>query len=473
MTPHRQNAAVVRHQPGAQPYADVLRSQALFGNRATSRRLAEGSVAGVHPLPIGRLATKPDSDFFSSNRSTMKAIEKAVRKDDSARAGALSGTLYASDPVFYRALLRYKLQKHAGNKAKRQLYLGGPTVDVLKDAIKLKDALLVGQLLSLVGFVPKTELITLAIGVPEFFLDSVLVPLQREPTLTDKFRELLLDNYYDSSQTYLDGTKAQDTRSEGLRGMLRDKLGAKWVAFAKTIPVLALAEESSEHFAAADTVPTTDEIVERIFDSYLKNRGINIGYFAGSKDRTEQIMMGKPGADQVTGDLGEAPPVMRTQCDDIMKILREAVRAYPALKVTFTIGMEKQALLTKPLDTLPGGLIPNTFQGNVQDAEGNWLKQIFFSGVVDTKEPNSHTWLVIGGKPYDAVLGTKGAAVAASVAGSFTQGRDMTKENDKGGGWQTVWTDGSGNRLTKLVGVVAPANAMGFSTAYRLEKPAT
>ena len=49
-------------------------------------------------------------------------------------------------------------------------------------------------------------------------------------------------------------------------------------------------------------------------------------------------------------------------------------------------------------------------QGNVQDAEGNWLKQIFFSGVVDTKEPNSHTWLVIGGKPYDAVLGTLHAA---------------------------------------------------------------
>lgn len=472
MTPRRQNAPVVRHQPGTQPYADVLRSQALFGNRATSRRLAEGFLPGAQPQPIGRLATKPAADFFSSNRKSTKAIEKAVRNKDQTTVSALSQTLYTSDPVYYRALLRYKLQKHAKND-KRQLYLAGPSIDALKDAITTEDQQLVGQLLTLVGFVPKAELITLATGVPEFFLDSVLVPLQREPTLTDKFRELLLDNYYDSSQKYLDGTKAQDTRSEGLRGMLRDKLGAKWVAFAKTIPVLALAEESSEHFAAADTAPTTDEIVERIFDSYLKNRGINIGYFAGSKDRTEQIMMGKLGADQVTGDLGEAPPVMRTQCDDIMKILREAVRAYPALKVTFTIGMEKQALLTKPLDTLPGGLIPNTFQGNVQDAEGNWLKQIFFSGVVDTKEPNSHTWLVIGGKPYDAVLGTKGAAVAASVAGSFTQGRDMTKENDKGGGWQTVWTDGSGNRLTKLVGVVAPANPMGFSTAYRLEKPAT
>jgi len=137
--------------------------------------------------------------------------------------------------------------------------------------------------------------------------------------------------------------------------------------------------------------------------------------------------------------------------------LREAVRAYPNVSYDFGIGMEKQALLTKPLNSLPGGLIPNDFTGNVVDSTGKFTNQIFFTGVVDSKTPNSHTWLLINGKPYDAVLGTSGAAVGASKDGSFTQVPG-----------KMVWEDGKGNRLTKDPTVTPAANKMGFSSGYRL-----
>lgn len=383
-----------------------------------------------------------------------------MRDGENADAGKRATALHAEDSAYSRQLLSYKLNKHKGNASKRQAYLAGPSIAVLKEAMAAKEPDLVGHLISLIGFIPKANLIVIATQEPDFFLDEVLKRLQKDVTLTDKFRELLMDNYFDASQTQLGGATGQDRRSEGLRGMLRARLGAKWVDFAKSIPMLAPSEEASEHFAAQEEEPDEKDIVDRIFESFVKNQGINIGYFTVAKDRTEQIMMGKAGG--INANLGELPEVLRTHCDDIMKILREAVRAYPALDVNFTIGMEKQALLTKPLDGLPGGLIPNSFQGNVRNRAGEWTKQIFFTGVQDTTEPNSHTWLLINGRQYDAVLGTKGPEVAASKQAAFTQ---VKTDDDT---YQAVWRDGAGNELRKLEGVTAPANPMGFGTAYEI-----
>jgi hypothetical protein len=433
----------------------VLQAQSLVGNRTVARVLS-------------RKITKPSTSAFSQKRSDLKALEKAVRNADSATAGTKATALYASDPQYFSQLLKYKLDKHATNKAKRDLYAQlPPAMSVFKDALAAEDATLVAQLRELIGFMSKAELAVVATNSPDFFLESVLKPLHKD---ADKLRELLLDKYFDTSQKQLGGITKQATESEDIRTVLRNKLGAKWVDFAKTVPVLALAEEAAEHFAKSGATPSTDDIVDRIFESYINNRGINIGYYAMSKDRTEKIIMGEPKDDAIQADLTDAPPRLRTQCDDIMKILREAVRAYPGLKVTFTIGMEKQALLTKPLDTLPGGLIPKDAMGNVQDARGNWTKQIFFTGVQDTKEPNSHTWLVINGTPYDAVLGTKGASVAGSVAGTFKQVN--TKDSTGKRTWQAVWKDDAGNTLTRLPKEVsAPNNPMGFGSAYKLEGP--
>ena len=425
------------------------------------QRLAGNRAVGA----ILRAPTKPSAKAFSAKAKLVKGLEKAARNGDTTEAATKATALHSNDPVHYRALLKYKLTKHAGNQAKRQIYLQGPSITALKEAIATQDADLVDLLKSAIGFLSKDDLVGLAKQVPDFFLDNVLVPLQKDPSLARQFKELLLDNYFDPSQKQLGGLTAQDTRSEGMRAELRKALGAKWVAFAKSIPVLAVAEEAAEHFATQKTAPTEEEIVDHVFDSFVANRGINIGYYTVSKDPSEKITMGTGGSPQVTGDLSDAPDVLRTQCDDIMKILREAVRAYPNLKVNFTIGMEKQALLTKPLDAQPGGLIPKTAEGNVQDSKGSWTKQIFFTGVTDSKNPNSHTWLVINGKPYDAVLGTKGAQVAASQDGAFTQSHEGTDDEK---GWKAEWTNAAGDRIVKLDGVQAPKNAMGFGTAYKL-----
>lgn len=435
----------------AHPAEGIHELHRMIGNRAVGAIL--------------RAPTKPSVKAFSAKWKLVKGLEKAARDDDRTKAQTNANALHGSDPVFYRKLLKYKLTKHAGNQAKRQIYLQGPSITALKEAIATQDAELVNLLKSGIGFLSKDDLVALAKQVPDFFLDNVLVPLQKDPSLARQFKELLLDNYFDPSQKQLGGQTAQDTRSEGMRAELRTALGPKWVAFAKTIPVLAVAEEAAEHFATQKDAPSEVEIVDHVFDSFVANRGINIGYYTVSKDPSEKITMGTGGAPQVTGDLSGAPEVLRTQCDDIMKILREAVRAYPNLKVNFTIGMEKQALLTKPLDTQPGGLIPKTAEGNVQDSKGNWTKQIFFTGVTESKNPNSHTWLVINGKPYDAVLGTKGAQVAASQDSAFTQTHEGTDDEK---GWKTEWTNAAGDRLVKLTNVQAPKNAMGFGTAYKL-----
>lgn len=442
----------------------MLAAQAAVGNRAAQRVFAAPSSRDI----VARAITKPDAKVFSFERTHMKSLEKAVRKGNAAKADTEAQALHGANPTYFKNLLRYKLNKHAGNATKRQAYLSlSPCIPVLKQAMTAEDAVLVKQLMSFIGWIPKADLLAVATQSPDFFLESILKPLQTDPLLQRYFREVMLDKYFDPSQKQLGGLTKQATDAEDLRSILRTKLGKKWVDFAKTIPVLAPAEEAAEHFATQEEAPDPEEIVDRIFESYVTNRGINIGYYTVSKDSTENIMMG-PAGGAVTADLGEVPPVLRTQCDDIMKILREAVRAYPGLDVKFTIGMEKQALLTKPLDTLPGGLIPKDGQGNVQDSNGAWTKQIFFTGVQDTKEPNSHTWLVINGKPYDAVLGTKGPEVAASAEGSFTQSKEQGTDGKDS--WQTVWTDSAGNKLTRLEGVTAPANPMGFGSAYRLEK---
>jgi len=345
--------------------------------------------------------------------------------------------------------------------AQHKLYIEAtPTATALfKKAIELRNAVLVEALVSLVGFLSKDEVLVYATAAPKFFLDHVLKKLQASPDLTRTFREVMVDIFFDPTQTMVGaGAKAQETQMERMRATLKAALGAEWVTFAKTVPVLALAENAREHFAGAGVPggkqPSWEEVVNEIFRAFIKNEGINIGYFAGSKDPTEKIMMGNGGG--LSGSFAGAPAVLRTQCDDIMKILREAVRAYPNLKIDYGIGMEKQALLTKPLNTLPGGLIPNSFTGNVIDRSGNFTNQIFFTGVTDSKVPNSHTWLTFNGKPYDAVLGTSGSGVAASKQAAFTQVQEG------------VWEDGSGHRITRQTIKPPAANPMGFGSGYLL-----
>src|SRR5436305_163683 len=59
------------------------------------------------------------------------------------------------------------------------------------------------------------------------------------------------------------------------------------------------------------------------------------------------------------------------------------------------------------------------FVGNVYDDKGKLTGQVLVTGNPDGDDPAAHTVLLVGGVKYDAVLGTKGAAVDASVDDEF------------------------------------------------------
>ncbi|MBN9391549.1 MAG: hypothetical protein J0I20_26185 [Chloroflexi bacterium] len=436
--------------------ANIQRLQQTVGNQAVQRLLAANKGDAT---TVQRKTKKPEARALSKKWRLKKSIEKAVRNSNATDIGKYQKELFQEDFKYYRELIKYKAEKHSGDEAKKKLYLyNSQSMALFKWGLDNKDVTLVKLFSSNIAFISKPDMLNYIDADPKFFFDNIIKPMKEDPNAMRQFRELILDNFYDKTQIYKDGTTEQKTDSEKMRAKLAAALGDEWTAFIKTIPVLALAENSKEKFAKQAKQPSSEEIVDDIFNAFIKNQGIDISYFAGSKDATEKIMMGESEADKrIRGGLDGLPDKLRTQCDDIMKILREAVRAYPNVSYDFGIGMEKQALLTKPLNSLPGGLIPNDFTGNVVDSTGKFTNQIFFTGVVDSKTPNSHTWLLINGKPYDAVLGTSGAAVGASKDGSFTQVPG-----------KMVWEDGKGNRLTKDPTVTPAANKMGFSSGYRL-----
>lgn len=427
---------------GAISTAQALQLRGSAGNTATAAKLS-----------------KPASKARSKTRSLVNKIQAAVRKDDGTKAAALSSQLHKLDPAFYRGFLAYKLAKHPIGDKKRLPYAGGPILDALRESIYAGEPH-ARMFVGMIGFIPSAERVIMAKKDPAFFLAHVVKPLRDVDTRN--FRDVLVDAYVDPTQKALIGPGGQATDASQLRAVLRAGAPSEWKEFAASVPLLAPAEKARVALSKSKKAPTVFEVVDHIFDNIVANGDISIGYFATSKDATEDIMMGRSGGS--AADTSGLDEPLRTQCDDIMKITRDAIRAYPDLDVTFKIGMEKQALLTKPLAGVPGGLIPKTFKGNVQLANGKWTNQIFFTGVTETKEPNSHTWLVINGRPYDAVLGTRGADVEAARQGSFTQ---VSVKDDTGTKWEKVWRDPAGNTLKILDGVKPPANPMGFGTAYR------
>ena len=367
-------------------------------------------------------------------------------------------SLKEADPEKYVSLMRYKLNKHKG-KEEASVYANAADFLFLMDkGFETGDPLLINATFPLgIMFKNKNDRKDLAEAKPEEFLWQLSEMWGAPPSkhLKQNLKDLLLDPALDPTMKRA-GTEGQliarDTGSKELRDMLRDKAPDAWRELAATIPVLALPEAVFQQ-----NLPK-DEALASIFDKFIKNDGIKVGYFTVSKDRTENIMMGENEQEKKerVGD-GE-DDVPRTQCDDLMKILRATMQSYPGSDVEVKRDMEKDCLLTVPLNTLPrDGLIGRGFGGNVLGIDGNPTKQILFTGDTGAESANSHTWLIVDDVPFDAVLGTQGDEVANSKQASFKKNGEQ-------------WEEVGGERVLKVAGgQQASANPYGFTTMYQFQ----
>lgn len=163
------------------------------------------------------------------------------------------------------------------------------------------------------------------------------------------------------------------------------------------------------------------------------------------------------------------------QCDELVTVLKSTMEAAlgPNSGVECKHIVIKSMVLTQPINTLPGGLLKNTFGGNVYNDSNSLTKQVMFSGNDFGATPDAHTYLDVGGMLYDAVLGTRGKAVTDAVAdefGNWEKDKWVTKDDAKTPVWVASSKKGTGFFVIKQPGLKAAANSNGFSTAYRLTK---
>jgi hypothetical protein len=348
-------------------------------------------------------------------------------------------------------LFRYKFDKHKGNE-KYEGYRKSFKPDALINAWNERDNYSeIIKLMSPLLMFMLNDADTMASGDPDSFLEYVLRPLKKVSSEGSNFLTLLeRPNIRNAIKTLNNGTS--------------------WLDFISDIPQFAVPEGVHQEVEHEGLIVTAEQIIDRIFDAVIHNQRIDVGYYtnnltldSGPSNILKNATLEEKAARLERARLDVSKPTKPSlQCDNLMKVLQKVVQMYPGMNTTFAIGMEKKALLTVPLNTLGGGLIPNTFQGNVVDAEGNYTNQIFFTGVTESDEPRSHTWNIIGDKAYDSVLGTKGDGVRNSIAGQFTQRK---VSDDK---WEKVWVQG-GNMLTEITNKKASPNSMGFDTAYQLK----
>jgi hypothetical protein len=398
---------------------------------------------------IQRAISKPKTSVKQLKTLTGQ-LEKAVRNDQS--GSEPSGAIYGIDPDYYLKLFRYKFEKHKGNNKKLIGYKNSFRIQALVDAWNQRGAYSeILKLMSPVLMLMLDEADKMAIADPDSFLEYILRPMKKMSSQGSNFLTLLeRPSIRNSIKTLNNGTS--------------------WLEFVSDIPQFAVSEGIHQEVENKGLVLNSEQIIDRIFDAVIHNQRIDVGYYTNNLtlDPGPTNILKNATPEEKAARLERArldaskPSKPSLQCDNLMKVLHKVVEMYPGMNTTFAIGMEKKALLTVPLDTLGGGLIPNTFKGNVVDADGNYTNQIFFTGVTESNEPRSHTWNIIGGKPYDSVLGTKGPGVAGSIAGQFTQKK---VSEDK---WEKAWVQGN-IMLTPITDKKAAPNSMGFDTAYQIK----
>lgn len=275
----------------------------------------------------------------------------------------------------------------------------------------------------------------LAESDPEFFVETIVQEYKINPNAVDLFKNKALMDVL-----------AKDAKA--------------WKKLVESTPVLSLSDAAKKR-VGKDT-PTKEEMTEALFQSLVANDGIELTYFTCTLDQDRAVLTGMNDTDaknrtEKAKELGvEVPDKPATQCHNLKGVLKHALQANLGNAVKIEEGQIVGMLLTKPLSGMPGGLLPNTFGGNVRDDSGGLTGQVMFTGVGGLQ---SHTWLIIDGVPFDPVLGTKGDQVAGSVAEEF----DWKVPEILGKGKK-------GNFIVKDPSSKPAANSHGFGSCYRLTK---
>ncbi len=257
---------------------------------------------------------------------------------------------------------------------------------------------------------------------------------------------------------------------------------AAWKELCKTTPILPFLDAVKAKVESQD--PDDDELeattAAAVFDELMSDDGSLPMTYYTNKFTSPNEMMGAPPEstkDRIKlltndGKDDTMPTIPAAQCDELVSLLKEAVEGAlgPDSKAKCKHIVIPGMVLTVKLSTLPGGLLKNNFGGNVYNDAGTLTGQVLFTGNTDGNQPNSHTYLEVGGVNYDAVLGTTGDAVAAAVADEF-EPWDKTDWLTKTDPAKPVWVAKSktgGNYVVMEEGLKAAPNRNGFKTAYRL-----
>jgi hypothetical protein len=440
--------------------SEVLRLQRTAGNQAVNAVLASDD-ATIRRQVTG--VKKPSAGVFSDKRSLSNKLEKAAnaaKHNDEIRP--IARQLFDLDATYYCQFVIHKVEKHTGKDELRKRYsqtmpreAWWPMFDL---AWRSKSAEGVAFFAKAGWDSNQDGVKQRALDDPDFFVDHFLI----------------------------EGLRRDDAGKQLLQGLVEEKelLGnirtADPVAFGRlvtAVPVLKLvrgveaeldAEGESEGEADGDIdeegeLLSYDKAVHKLFRAFIENKGMEIGYSGTAIDTNLIALTGRTKASDKEREkqkrelMPDMPAKLSTACHQLLGLFQSVLKSYPGLeRLDVKPGDEPSAVLTEPLNTLPGGLISKDYSGNVFDQAGKSTGQIFFSGN-RAKISQSHSWVIINGIAYDPVLGTRGDDVADAIGGRF-------EFNDG----EEVATEIGGNRVLTRDRTLKTSGEHGLTAAWRL-----
>jgi hypothetical protein len=261
------------------------------------------------------------------------------------------------------------------------------------------------------------------------------------------------------------GTRQKLLSDPALRQALQNADKNAWDAFARKVPMLRLFAEvearRQDDDDSGDVATEQNHNVDAIFDRAMDGDDIKCAYVGTRTIMPSEIMASMQDVD--------AP---RTDCHNMLMVMTATIRAYPGMEgidLRMKWGHCPNMLMTKKLTDIGvtgRGMIDKTFSGNVFDDAGAATGRILFTG---ENGVNSHSWLEVGGKAYDPVLGISGTVDAVKDGSTFAT-FDWALEGLIGsgtGGWYFIKDDPSILKPEKQRLPLA-ANPMSFNTAYYL-----
>ena len=331
---------------------------------------------------VVRRVKKPWTLWFSKKRKAVNALEKAIKGNNINTVNAKAAELIRiTDFTFYLKLMKYELERYAGDPAKWKRcffsYRGAFGSDPL--TVRMLQA-----------------------------NDDKLDPMSTE------MADYIASNYLGGLSNYYQILKLMQIPQ--LTRVLKRKCSKNiWANLVGSSPVLSILQgagaivskppiSSNEAFTQADL----------IFSGFLTGGHIPLHYQGthGGKDVNKALTI-RSGVD------------IATDCHHLAQMLKNVFQAWPGHPKVIQKSINNP-ILTKDLSTMNhkyAGLISSNYSGNVLIHNGtNYVpaKRIFFSA---GKGVQSHSWvrLQYGDKSrsYDPVFGTVGNQVSGSVSEGF------------------------------------------------------